>query len=464
MEGDVIGGYEYQFVNTPHERYICQICIHPCRDAYLSGCCGHNLCKSCLDRVKVIFTSCPLCQSVEFATLPNRQADREIRSLYVMCTNKERGCDWQGKINDISNHLGSINGCQFEDVKCFNKCGNLLQRGYLTSHVCTGCPRCMVDCQHCHITGKCGFIQGEHRKVCPKLPLFCPNKCEIGCEDMEAHRKECPLEMVQCEYHNVGCEERIMRKRKRDHEEEKMNEHLLMTKLKLSKTEHELEATKAKLCSTFSTLSETEDKLASNEAKLVSAEIRLGSLEVMLHRLINNTGNSNSLIESTRWCSHLTTLAMKIHGVTQVCPVIIKVPNFVDHKMVDDGWYSEPFYTHSRGYKMCLCVYPAGVEDTEDPHLSVYLYLMKGPHDDDVIWPLTGKFEIILINQMQNNGHHSRSIFHDNHAPRRSACRVTGHDRAIPLDQGIQSLFPIKTFTMSPPHASISKMTASFLE
>ena len=44
------------------------------------------------------------------------------------------------------------------------------------------------------------------REECPKLPLPCPNKCEVGsvpCEDMEAHRKECPLDMIQCEYHNV---------------------------------------------------------------------------------------------------------------------------------------------------------------------------------------------------------------------------------------------------------------------
>jgi len=34
-------------------------------------------------------------------------------------------------------------------------------------------------------------------------------------EDMKAHRKECPHEMVQCDYHNVGWEERMMHKRKR---------------------------------------------------------------------------------------------------------------------------------------------------------------------------------------------------------------------------------------------------------
>ena len=46
----------------------------------------------------------------------------------------------------------------------------------------------------------------------------CPNNCELDSifrEDMEAHRKECPFEMVQCEYHNVGCEEKMMRRLKK---------------------------------------------------------------------------------------------------------------------------------------------------------------------------------------------------------------------------------------------------------
>ena len=45
-----------------------------------------------------------------------------------MCTNKERGCEWQGELNDINNHLGNNDGCRFEDVKCSDECGKMLQR------------------------------------------------------------------------------------------------------------------------------------------------------------------------------------------------------------------------------------------------------------------------------------------------------------------------------------------------
>ena len=144
-----------------------------------------------------------------------QQSNWLARGAYIMmCTNKERGCEWQGKLFDLTNHLGNSDGCQFEDMKCSNECGKMLQRQYLTSHVETECPRRKVDCQYCHITGEHQFIEGEHKEHCPKLPLSCPNKCKIGNvlrEDMEAHRKECPLEMVQCEYHNVKFKETMTR-------------------------------------------------------------------------------------------------------------------------------------------------------------------------------------------------------------------------------------------------------------
>ena len=112
------GGHDYEFVDTPHDRVICKICHFPSRDPYLSVCCGHVFCKSCLDSVKkasAITNACPVCRDEEFVTFPNRQVDREVRGLLIYCTNKEKGCKWQGESNDINNHLGNSDGCQFED-------------------------------------------------------------------------------------------------------------------------------------------------------------------------------------------------------------------------------------------------------------------------------------------------------------------------------------------------------------
>ena len=325
-------GYKYQFVDTPSDMFVCKICRYPSREPHLSACCGHTFCKSCLEAAKratAISDACPVCPDNEaFITIPNKQADRAIRSLHVFCTNKETGCEWQGEVNDIINHLGNSDGCQFEKVQCSYDCGKCLQRQYLTSHVedeCVrrkvDCPYChitgehqfiegehkeqcpkfpiacsnkcevdnipredidehrkmcplekitcpnncgislqrqyitshadtecscrKVDCQYCHITGEHQFIEGKHKEQCPKIPIACPNKCEVGSfprDDVDEHMKMCPLKLIQCEYHVVGCEERIARKDQKKHYKQEMEQHLAFTARKVSSTHHSLQA------------------------------------------------------------------------------------------------------------------------------------------------------------------------------------------------------------------------------
>ena len=150
-----MGGYEYNFVDSIPDRLLCKICLLLGRDPYLSVCCGHLFCKSCLDNLRnspAISNVCPICCTEEFFTFPNKADDRKIKSLHVYCTNKVMGCEWQGELNNINNHLGNSNGCQFEKVRCSNECGKMMQRRYLTNHVETECSRRKVNCQYCHDT------------------------------------------------------------------------------------------------------------------------------------------------------------------------------------------------------------------------------------------------------------------------------------------------------------------------
>ncbi|XP_065887836.1 TNF receptor-associated factor 4-like [Dysidea avara] len=322
------GGYEYQLVDTPLDTLVCKICQSPSREPYLSLCCGHTFCKSCLDGAKKVTATtdaCPICRNEEFVTVPNKQVDRAVKDLQVFCTNKEKGCEWQGELNGIIDHLEKSNGCLFEEVMCSNDCGIKLQRQYLSSHiedecvrrkvecqychdgiekqyiegkhkeqcpkyplncpnqcvarnipredinkhreVCpleevacsdckitlqrkhlanhakTECPHRKVDCQYCHITEEHQFIEGEHKEQCPKFPLPCPNKCEVGTvlrEEVEEHVKVCPLEIVPCQYHAVGCEERMPRKDQNKHNKDKMEEHLSFTAHQFTNVQHKL--------------------------------------------------------------------------------------------------------------------------------------------------------------------------------------------------------------------------------
>ena len=50
----------------------------------------------------------------------------------------------------------------------------------------------------------------------------------------------------------------------------------------------------------------------------------------------------------------------------------------------------------------------------EGTHQSVYLYLMKGPHDDNLKWPLKVKFIVKqLLNQASDNLHYQKSLIYE---------------------------------------------------
>ena len=440
------GGYDYAFVDTPQDRYFCIICQFPSRDPYLSVCCGHLFCKSCLDNVKkaaVTSAACPVCRNKDFATFPNKAVDREIRSFLVYCTNKDKGCEWQGELNDINQHLGKhTSGCQFEKVRCSNECGKLIERQYLTNHVETECPRRKVNCQYCNDTGEHQFINGQHKEECPKLLLPCPNNCEVGSvprEDIQGHRKECPLEMIQCEYHNVGCDKTMVRKDQEKHEIEGMREHLMKTKhvmsdelnstkLQLTTTRHELADAKMVLADTKTALADTESKLMDTNNQLTGALQRISTLEVLLYvatnKAIAKPNSSTVVLESSLcWFNKIVAMVMMSKSGDQECPVVLKMSQFNIKRDNNSEWLSSPFYTHSEGYRMCLRVDAAGHRDGRGNHMAVYMCLMKGAHDDKLVWPLRGTFEIKLLNQISDSEHHLYSLIYDDI---KAVGRVTG--------------------------------------
>ena len=90
-----------------------------------------------------------MCKEMKNVTFSNKQIDQKVKSVHVFCTNKERGCDWQGELNDIKSYLGGSNSCFFGEVKCPNECGKMLSSESVTSHAEAECPRRKVDCQYC---------------------------------------------------------------------------------------------------------------------------------------------------------------------------------------------------------------------------------------------------------------------------------------------------------------------------
>ena len=519
-----VGGYNYRFVDQLPEHYMCMICHQPSRDPYMTGeCCqGQTMCKSCLDQAIRVSNSCPCCRSEEnFSTYPNWRFKREINNLHVYCTNKDKGCEWTGELINIKDHLGSSDGCQFEDIRCFNMCGMMIQRQHLTSHVESECVRRKVNCCYCDVTGehqfiegphmeefprlplpcpnncenaipredmakhrkeccleliyclnKCGkkferwcltshvedecpcrqvncqyceetgeyqFIDGDHKEECPEFPLPCPNNCEANSvprASMEAHRKECPLEMVQCKYCSVGCEAVIARKDQEKHENDKMKSHLLKSMVELTSVKCDLDNTNHKLNNTELELTNTKRELASTKllladltSHLSNAMQQIRTMEALMYLTMDRaiiwpTSRATIMMSSAKWPNKLAAMAVLSKSGNQECPVILKMNEFNKH--YNNRCYSDSFYTHEKGFKMCLGMDFAGNGQGKGTHLSWFLYFMKGICDDHLTWPFRGKLEIKLLNQINDSQHHSMTMTYDDETPDHCASRVVG--------------------------------------
>lgn len=81
---------------------------------------------------------------------------------------------------------------------------------------------------------------------------------------------------------------------------------------------------------------------------------------------------------------------------TRLCmaPCTLIMNNFQGYKSSEEKWFSEPFYTGPRGYKLCLCVYANGYGNARGSYVTVGVYLMWGENDDILNWPPTGKIRV----------------------------------------------------------------------
>lgn len=249
-QGEVVsGGYRYEFASDPPDYVRCTICRLASRDPYLTDCCGNVFCHSCLQtsmQEKAAKSSTPangpVCPNARcpnprgFKMFRNKQIERTVNELKVFCTNKSKGCGWQDKVGEITIHLAR--NCQFEDIDCTNKCGQMIQRQHLSRHISHDCQSRTVKCKYCRSEGQHGFIFGDHKETCPKYPVTCPNNCKVTDllqEGLATHREKCPLEIVECEYFNEGCTAKIFRQNLAKHNKENLEKHFTLLRCELGK-------------------------------------------------------------------------------------------------------------------------------------------------------------------------------------------------------------------------------------
>ena len=90
-----------------------------------------------------------------------------------------------------------------------------------------------------------------------------------------------------------------------------------------------------------------------------------------------------------------------------LAPIEFVVSNFrkLKESLWHKGWKSPSLLTHENGYKFCLEVIPNGSGSGQNNHVSVFVYLMKGEYDNDLVWPFNGSVVIELLNWRADKNH-----------------------------------------------------------
>jgi len=343
----------------------------------------------------------------EFTVVPNKQADRAIKALEVYCIHKLNRCRWKGALSELDQHLTS---CQFVMIKC-TLCDLKVPKQSIDSHMKDQCNCRPVSCQYCLTSGEYYYITGEHQELCLNELIPCPNNCEVEGvprRDRESHKDVCSLTKVECPFNSIGCVELVTRKDMEQHNKEKLRDHLFLTNNELFKLHNEIEV------GVNSTEKITTEKLDYIEAELNVAQKQLDGLFGIWNVRINAMA------------------ATKISG--EVAPVILKLTNFsksgstiIRRRLTERACYSNGFFTHETGYKMFLKFTTSHVSVVRQTCYSVTLHLLKGPNDDQLSWPLKGKFEIVLLNQISDCAHRNTVVIYDSNTPVSKASRVTGN-------------------------------------
>lgn len=275
-------------------------------------------------------------------------ARMQIQRLKVHCPHKSKGCSWTGDLSDRSSHLRlcphSIRSCDY--------CSDRIQVSELVKHIET-CPKAPVSCQYCNSTWPRDKLDNHRDKHCPKAPVKCPNSCHDDSlirEAISMHcSNECSRQPVPCPLESFGCLDKIPREDIPTHVKECALEHLSMLALLVLEQSKEIDSLKR--------------LLASQRQSLTSMENTCYPLQPRFTWKIDD-----------------------IKGRIKMAQTTPKSPPI----------YSPAFYTGEGGYKLGLCVYPAG--DSNHECMSLYFLVMRGPFDDILPWPFQRPVCLLLIN------------------------------------------------------------------
>ena len=243
-------------------------------------------------------------------------------------------------------------------------CGNHLSQEAVTRLQGQPCPLCK-ERNLKTVTDK--YFK---RKV-NEFRVRCPNK-SLGCEwvgdlgDLDRHLEEtCPLQVLKCEFSYAGCAFECQRRHMHTHMDENVRDHLV--------------------------------QIASTTREVIQQQQ-----------------------------SQIEVLKAALSGVPFIpgLSMDMDITNFNEAKNEDELSLGPPFYSHIGGYKMCIGIAANGRGSGKGTHVSLFIHLLQGEHDNQLKWPFRGAVTIQLLNQKRDGGHLVETIEFDDDTDDEYAGRV----------------------------------------
>ena len=420
---------EIIFVDPPSYDVKCPICFELFDEPHQSLCCGNHVCKECFNKQKN--NNCPLCRDPDFSAVPDKFFARQLRSIHVECYNGKKGCPWSGELR------------------------------MLRQHVEEACEKNMITCKHCLLEIARNLFN-EHVHTCQEIPQPCPSKCTAGNikrKLLKQHLEcECPLRVVRGDpipRTANNCTQQIpltvtMTKYSKYAESgDKWYSQPFYTHKNGYKI-HLQACINRYMANHVSVLvgvlkGKRDDKLrwpvrANIEVALYNWRTKTPIFSKVLYLVgdafcAQNTTNlpaswgkgrndyvnceslALNLAEHTSYLDHdcLNFCIKKVTFLKEpTIPVLPKwadsntfvVPSFTPLKKKEKAtFYGPPVYTGKNGYKLCPRVNAWGYGAAEKTHVSVCCTLMKGEHDDKLLWPIEADITIEMLNWREDKNH-----------------------------------------------------------
>lgn len=129
--------YTYVALASVSPRLICAVCLEPFVEPRRTPC-RHTFCKSCIANLD----ACPTCRGpIRTDTLqePDQTLLDFLGELLVVCTHRDRGCQWQGPRENLTEHLQRT--CLHTSVSCTSAHLSCSWKGSRYVHSCAVCAQ-----------------------------------------------------------------------------------------------------------------------------------------------------------------------------------------------------------------------------------------------------------------------------------------------------------------------------------